>query len=1489
MSPVLDEKTLATLSRFDQEAFERDIVFGVSDIRDFTMQEEEMARITGNTLPLVDPLTGLTMDESREARRSVVDEFLIRGLGERASSPLRFFNQYGRSLSRGVQHTFTNLSRGIDSGLRFIFEALGADQTDATLFRELADGIDAIADRINPDDPDFKTNFFATEMPRAVGSMVSTVGAALLTGGTSAAGQMVSAGLLGAVQQAEIMRQEAEDAGASPEDRLTAYFWGLGIGSTEAFPVGQLAGRFTGRIARSTASGAANRLIKLGRFGHISRDMLQAAKASALENAAQGAFAQAASESVAKRLYDPERDNWAIAERAVKAGIFEGAIGGVLGAAVGQIGLSRKQSKTIFGREIKTKAERDAQGELLQSGPAAVRTAVAEKMIRDIEEPLQNLDAETLDRFQAFALPRLTERGLTLADIRDNAPEAMKILERFVESEGVKIPGVRGEEVLRPQLEEGLPLAERLVRVLRQFPEVPNDLFSANMAQILRIGKSIDANAHRAGIEAVRDIHPRGAESQQTSEFIPEEIVGRDDAGNLTIQEKSMQAVDGAKKQRKKIVPLSQMDPRIVAEKFSSRIVVLRDQLRGNQEQGLPFRYDYTSADQIRSDLDRILARLAEAPAEVQTITSETLAKRDAKYAAIGVRGANAGLQIPELADYFHREVLPYKGREGSDPMKTRVQERPGSLTKSLAREFDPNISLAESDAATLVFLEKRVRLAEQATLIEQQADVGAPLRMAKLRSNKEKALRNPDTTQDFSGLLEEAGLTEGRAEELIQLVKQRHGETEDILFSLDQFLQDSARPTIAKHLGRDITELEFEHSVSMKRILAALRSKDGDIGRIARDASDAMQLREIIIRDRAGAAFEDWKGFINKDTHEIVPTIPGGMFDIQPSGVGVRVSAAQQQIIDQIGISGETMVDLAEAGDVDMMVLPKAYAKQMRELSSVKDAGRVDAFTKASVGKWKMWTLFAPHRVGGYFFRNLLGDTDFVVAANPGTLLNVFDFLNPRRKGPSTIQEALDFMSKDKKTPAIVSEAAELGQIDATITESEISSIAKSSEGVRNLMKGGKAGVFRRLARGYFKTSINANQLREITYRLAAYKARKAQMASGKKVFVGGANADAFRNIRATLGDNTAAAYLARQDLGDYGDLSVVGEWLRTHAVPFWSWNEVNARRYGNLVKNIAKTGFGKDSARAGIVLSAGLALRMAAVTALAAAFNERFFPEIEETLGDFDRANPHLILGKHDDGTAVILRNISALGDFLEWGGINDLGALMPMITEGQISPDDVLEEMAKAPLNKFINGLGPHIKGPFELSIGLSTFPDVTRPHRAKRGEIAAGYFGLRDLYKATVGFPIGERARPHQLSRLIGVTDPRQEALFSTFDFKDKFLRTKGKTSRASLARISIFKPVREAATFNDFDAFRRAKAAYLKRGGSVKKLKSSLVNLDPLKTGLNRRERVEFLNEFLTAPQRARVETARNYGQRLAAQIAWWWSLDDRGLRPEDTR
>jgi hypothetical protein len=344
---------------------------------------------------------------------------------------------------------------------------------------------------------------------------------------------------------------------------------------------------------------------------------------------------------------------------------------------------------------------------------------------------------------------------------------------------------------------------------------------------------------------------------------------------------------------------------------------------------------------------------------------------------------------------------------------------------------------------------------------------------------------------------------------------------------------------------------------------------------------------------------------------------------------------------------------------------------------------------------------------------------------------------------------------------------------------------------------------------------------------------------------------------------------------------------------MPFFSWQWINIERYPALLRGAITSGEKGAVSRTAGVLGKAAVVKSASVAAAATLrigamytgywlWNNLVHPDEEDKLGNYDKANPHVILGSNPDGSVVVFRNVGALGDFLEWFGLNDITQDLRAYSRGQMSMKDMLANRAKAPVNKAIGSIRPDLKAVFEVPAGVSSFPDIFNPRTMEAGEMLASTVGLQDEYKWVKGKILddGGRPRDHYWQRwLFGVSDPRKNALSEMYDLRAAFLKKKGIES-GGIYPISQFKNAREAAWNEDYQAFRQWQDSYLKGEGrtvaTTRKFKAFLGRLDPIAATLNKRDEAEFTGQFLNSEQRTKLAIARTYSHNLKTLLWTWW-------------
>ena len=164
------------------------------------------------------------------------------------------------------------------------------------------------------------------------------------------------------------------------------------------------------------------------------------------------------------------------------------------------------------------------------------------------------------------------------------------------------------------------------------------------------------------------------------------------------------------------------------------------------------------------------------------------------------------------------------------------------------------------------------------------------------------------------------------------------------------------------------------------------------------------------------------------------------------------------------------------------------------------------------------------------------------------------------------------------------------------------------------------------------------------------------------------------------------------------------------------------------------------EPGAALGLRTTAYLYIRMIAVYALVTIWNNLFFPDDEDELDPETRTRLHLNLGRDENGEMRTMRLQGSLSDIFSWFGIEDAAAALYEVERGRADLLDVLKAIAKAPINKIINGVTPTIKAPLEAAAGVQLFPDAfnARPVRDSWRNMFKT-FSLENEYDLVMGNP------------------------------------------------------------------------------------------------------------------------------------------------------
>jgi hypothetical protein len=527
------------------------------------------------------------------------------------------------------------------------------------------------------------------------------------------------------------------------------------------------------------------------------------------------------------------------------------------------------------------------------------------------------------------------------------------------------------------------------------------------------------------------------------------------------------------------------------------------------------------------------------------------------------------------------------------------------------------------------------------------------------------------------------------------------------------------------------------------------------------------------------------------------------------------------------------------------------------------------------AMNSWKAWTLLNPKRVLAYNLRNFTGDADAAFAGDP----LIF------REIPAAIKELLKYHHGTLQLSDVLRTSRDTGVIGAGFFGAEVSE-TKELQIFRRLSPQEKTRVLKNPIKFYMEFIRPNVELRENILRLASFMHYRKMLDKGGLKHYGAARRSHVNMIELQLGKDVAAAHMSRELIGDYGGLTSLGEVMRRKISPFWAFQEVNLKRYPRLMINAFQAGRGRT--RASAVVATAAMMRIGAGYGALWAWNNIAAPVIfghddEEELGDYDSANPHILLGHNSDGSVRNFRNVGALGDFLEWWGINEALSSLDEWHAGQKTTGEMAWSMGTAWADKLAGGLRPDVKAGYEVGTGTSLFPNPFSPRSQRRDEAISNIFGLTDELRMAKGLAVGEgnRARTNYFQRLFfGVVDPRSTALGEMYDARRGFLKSKG-VVEGGVYPVSEYKNARQAFMQGDFQAFVEWRAAFQSKYGpkANKKWKAFLTRIDPIASRLSDKDEREFVNSYITPEQRLHFYEVQAYARDMKITLSMWWKAD----------
>jgi hypothetical protein len=606
------------------------------------------------------------------------------------------------------------------------------------------------------------------------------------------------------------------------------------------------------------------------------------------------------------------------------------------------------------------------------------------------------------------------------------------------------------------------------------------------------------------------------------------------------------------------------------------------------------------------------------------------------------------------------------------------------------------------------------------------------------------------------------------------------------------------------------------------------------------------------------------------KTFHDMVPD-GYTVWKPEPNTAWYLTNTITDKVLDQIRTGEKSLEDpdvkKALARGVDTMwVIPEDLAATLNDFRPHRDEGPLGKASVTILNAWKQWVLINPFRVLKYNMNNLSGDFDICWAYDPKIV---------KEYAWKAAKDLLAY-TKNKEVGRDLRQefdtAFRQGILNSGMTVHDITDITDhmAMDGYLDVLAGRKVSFISK----FWNTSKKFTTYRENVLRLAAWRYFRERIDRGDQGVYGVSKMKQVDQIRS---GEDRAALLARELVGDYGNLSVAGQWLRTKMIPFWSFQEINAPRYVRLFYNLAAEGRGRgDLAKVGALAmarkGAGLTAKVFTFYGMAMLWNIAMAAVLgidDDDLSDAERRQLHLILGRREDGTIITLRLQGAISEALSWVGLENILQDAEDVAAGRKTKGEQAKEMAWSPFNKLVNAAHPFIKLAGEEITGYSVFPDITNPRPIKdRVEHLARMFSLESPYRHMTGKPTRKDWKDlsfwDDVINLVGhQSDPGEAAYFDTRQRARKFLERKGIDSGSYRAdahgKSMALYNYKKALQYGDLDVAKKYYDRYMVLGGSRKGLKISVRMASPI-AAVPKKMRREFLDS-LTPRDRAKYERA----------------------------
>jgi len=582
----------------------------------------------------------------------------------------------------------------------------------------------------------------------------------------------------------------------------------------------------------------------------------------------------------------------------------------------------------------------------------------------------------------------------------------------------------------------------------------------------------------------------------------------------------------------------------------------------------------------------------------------------------------------------------------------------------------------------------------------------------------------------------------------------------------------------------------------------------------------------------------------------------------------------------------------LAKGQRQGQMVLPKEVVKTLQEFMQgpTSDVGKfVDAVSRWPLNKWKQLKLIHPAGVLKYNLRNLSGDLERVLAVNPHAVAHV----------GKSLSDIYDFVKTGKMPSPEFQEWWERGGMDSNLQEAEAGDIDRLAKLKRKLVDpdvGAAKKTLRLGVRGWnalWRGLRTGTNMREGILRYATFLEYQQQIAASTSGRPKNFGASRREEVMALRSRNDRAYKLLNDLMLAYDEVGVAGQELRKRWIPFWSFQEQNARAYKRIMVNAWKDGrtsaligraiVGK-TARVGaytMMKLASTSMRLLMLKTLTELWNNYAYDDEEEDLPESVRKSTHIILGRDSNGKVRVFSRLGTIDDLLEWGGLDAAPFYAREYMNGRMDFADLKDQMIghllprlhggipvpKAAFNKVWQSITPYIKTTAELGYGKTSYPDFFKQREIRdTGEYIARELNLLAPYKGLIKKPQPSFWTLDKLSEFMIYKYDPNETQYNSFRY-DKVAKwavenghdTSGGGMSLKKSAEALY-DIRMAIRYDDQGALAAGIQAYKDADGTKQNLKKSIQRLHPLGSLTNKKLKKEF-EDSLTAQEKRQLEKA----------------------------